>query len=129
MKIILIILGYLKWHYSQAILALWNIWGNFLFFIFEFFSIKLLFQNFFNPWKRMTDYYPKSFDLKKYFTIFIVNTITRIVGIIMRTALIIISLTCYFLLLIAYPLALVIWLLLPVIIVSLILTGIFLIFK
>jgi hypothetical protein len=129
MKIILIILGYLKWHYGQAIYSLWNIWKNFLFFIFEFFSIKLLFQNFFDSWKRMTDDYPRSFDLKKYFAIFIVNMITRIVGIIMRTGLIIIGLTCYFLMFIAYPLALVIWLLLPAIIVSLILTGIFLIIK
>ena len=129
MKIVLIILGYLRWHYGQAISSLTNIWKNFLYFIYEFFSIKLLFRNFFDPWKRMTDNYPKSFDLKEYSYIFLVNLIVRIVGIIMRTILIIAGLTCYIILALFYPVALIIWLLLPLIIIVLVGTGLFLIIK
>ena len=129
MQIFLIILGYLKWHYGQGISSLTNIWKNFLYFISEFFSIKLLFKNFFDPWKRMTDNYPKSFDLKEYSYIFLVNLIVRIVGIIMRTFLIIIGLTCYILMILLYPIVLVTWIFLPLIIFCLIVTGLFLIIK
>jgi hypothetical protein len=129
MRIILIILGYLKWHYGQAIPALWNTWKNFLYFIYEYFSIKLLFKNFFDSWKRMTNGYPQSFNLKEYLFVFIANMITRAVGMIMRTFLIIVGLTCYILLALALPFALVTWLLLPFIIIALIGTGLFLLIK
>ncbi len=127
MRLITIILGYLGWHYSGAISALTNIWKNFLFFVFEFFSIRLLFRNFFDPWKKMADSYPKSFDLKKYFYAFIANLIVRTVGIIMRTALIIIGIICYLLTAILYPITLIGWLLLPIITVLILIIGILLI--
>jgi hypothetical protein len=129
MKIIFIILGYLKWHYSKAISSLSDIWKNFLYFTSNFFSIKLLFQNFFDPWKRMTDSYPKSFDLKKYFYAFIANLIVRIVGMIMRTGLIIIGLASYIIMALLYPIILIIWILLPLFIITLIIIGLILIIK
>jgi hypothetical protein len=129
MQIILIILGYLKWHYGQAISALWSTWRNFLYFVSEYFSIKLLFKNFFDSWKRMTDNYPRSFNLKEYLSIFIVNMITRVVGMAMRTFLIVAGLTCYILLALAFPFALITWLFLPFIIITLIGIGIFLIIQ
>lgn len=127
MQITLVILGYLKWHYSKAISSLGKIWKNFLYFVFDFFSIGLLFKNFFDPWKRMTDNYPKSFDFKIYFAVFITNLITRIIGIIVRLVLIIIGLACYILLTLLFPVALAIWLVLPFIIILLIIEGVFLI--
>jgi hypothetical protein len=129
MKIIFIILGYLKWHYSKAISSLSDIWKNFLYFTSNFFSIKLLFQNFFDPWKRMTDSYPKNFDLKKYFYAFIANLIVRIVGMIMRTGLIIIGLASYIIMALLYPIILIIWILLPLFIITLIIIGLILIIK
>ena len=129
MQVILIVLGYFKWHYSKAIVSLTKIWKNFLYFLFEFFSIQLLFKNFFDPWKRMTDNYPKSFNLKKYFYAFLANIIIRLVGMLMRLALIIIGLVACLLLIIAYPVAVAIWLLLPLIVIYLLSTGLFLIIK
>ena len=129
MKITLIILGYLKWHYSKAIYSLTNIWKNFLFFIFEYFSINLLFKNFFSPWKRMTNNYPKKFSAKKYFYTFTANLIVRVVGMIMRLCLIIIGLASYALLALFYPVALILWLFLPLIILILITDGLILIIK
>lgn len=122
MKIILIILGYLKWHYGKAIRSLTNIWSNLFTFIFNFFSLNLLFRNFFDPWKRMTDDYPIHFSLKNFFFTLITNIITRLVGIILRFILIIIGLTVCVLFILSYPLALLIWILSPAII--LILLGI-----
>ena len=75
----------------------------------------------------MTDGYPKSFDLRKYFYAFIANSIVRVVGMIMRSVLIVIGLSCYVLLALAYPLALIIWLILPLFIITLIGTGLFLV--
>jgi hypothetical protein len=123
MKTISIILGYLKWHYSKAISSLGTIWKNLLYFIFHYFSISLLFKNFFDPWKRMNDSYPKRFSFKEYLFSFLTNIIIRIVGMIMRTFLIIIGLTCYIILAIFYPIVLIIWLLLPFITLYLIATG------
>jgi len=129
MKMIVIILGYLKWHYGKALVSLTKIWKNFLYFIFEFFSIKPLFKNFFDPWKRMADSYPSSFDIKKYLFTLIANSIVRIVGMMMRAFLIIIGLFCYILLILIYPLALAIWILLPLIVLWLIFSGMLLMIK
>ena len=127
MKIVLVILGYLKWHYGKALRSLTGVWGNFLYFISEYFSISLLFQNFFDPWKRMTDSYPKGFDLKKIFYAILTNLIARIVGIIMRSFLILIGLSVYILLAALYPVVMLLWLTLPLIIVYLIGAGLILI--
>lgn len=129
MKTLAIIFGYIVWHYSKAIISLSKIWGNFLIFIFNFFSIKLLFQNFFDPWKRMNDYYPKSFDFRKYFYAFLNNLIMRIVGMIMRTFMIIAGFASLIIFIFIYPPALLIWLILPFIILGLFINGIFFIIK
>lgn len=129
MQTVLIILGYLKWHYGKAIGSLSIIWNNFLNFTFDFFSLRSLFRNFFDPWKRMSDSYPKSFDLKKYFFTFITNMIVRAVGMTMRTALIIVGLVCYASLALLYPVALLVWICLPLIIIALLTIGLGLIIK
>jgi len=129
MKIIAIILGYLKWHYGKAIFSIIQIWKNFLFFVFEFFSVKLLFKNFFDPWKKMSDTYPKNFDFKKYTYTFITNLIVRVVGILMRSGLIIIGLVSYLIMILLYPIVLMLWLFLPLIVIFLIYSGLFLIFS
>ncbi len=126
---ILVILGYLKWQYGKAVRSLTGVWKNFLYFVAEYFSLRLLFRNFFDPWKRMTDAYPNSFDLKKYFYAAVTNIIVRVFGMIMRTALIIVGLGCYILLALLYPLALLVWLLLPFIVLGLIIIGLMLIIK
>lgn len=124
---ILIILGYLNWHYGKAVRSLSRVWQNLLFFVSEFFSLKLLFKNFFDPWKRMNDPYPKGFSFKKYLYAFLTNLIVRVVGMIMRAALIIIGLTACLTLIILYPVVLIGWLVLPLIVLALIGFGLFLI--
>jgi len=129
MNIILVILGYLKWHYGKAVRSLGSVWKNFLYFILDFFSIQLLFENFFDPWKKMTDPYPSLIEFKEFFYILVTNIITRIIGIIMRTILLLIGLVCYIIFAILYPLALIIWLALPIIITVMIISSLYLIFK
>ncbi len=129
MKIIFTVLGYLKWHYGKAIYSLGKIWKNFLNFLFDLFSINLLFKNFFDPWKRMDDTYPKSFNIKEYFYAFLTNSIVRIVGMLTRTFFIIIGLLSLTILTLLYPVIIIIWLLLPFIILALMGIGLLLILK
>lgn len=129
MKVIAILLGYLKWHYSRAIFSLVKIWRNFLFFLLEFFSLKLLIKNLLDPWKRMTDPYPKTFSFKSYLFSFITNSITRVVGIVMRLGLLIIGVVVVFLFCLALPIFISLWLILPLLILFMAGVAIYLIIK
>lgn len=120
--------SYLKWHYSKAIYNVFSIWKNLSVFIFNFFSIKSLFVNFFAPWKRLAESYPKGLDVKGYLSAFLINAIMRVVGIIFRFFMLIVGIICYLLFLITLPFVLIFWLIFPLIILSLIVIGIILIF-
>jgi len=127
MKFLKTFLGYLKWHYGKALNTTFVFWKNILIFLFNFFSIKSLAGNFFSPWKRLADSYPKNFNIKAYLFTFLANSISRIVGILMRTIMILVGLcTCaaYILLL---PFSLVVWLALPILVIALIVFGLVLI--
>ena len=127
MELLTTSLGYLKWHYTSALVATFALWKNILVFLFNFFSIKNLFGNFSTPWKRLADTYPKKFNLKIYFFVFLVNLIMRIVGMFLRSIIILIGLTCCIVYIILLPLSLLIWLALPIAVVYLIVTGLVLI--
>ena len=129
MNYLLVFIGYLKWHYGKALFTTFSLWRNFSVFIFNFFSIKSLATNFFTPWRRLAESYPKGFHLKEDFEIFLINTLMRIVGMIFRTFMIIIGLSCYFIFLFSLPLMLIIWIALPPMILFLIILGIILIFR
>lgn len=127
MKPLQVFFKYFKWHYGKAIAASVSLWKNLALFLFSFFSIKTLFLNFFTPWRRISDSYPKWYNFKEYFSTLIMNTLMRIVGMFIRFFVIIFGLICTFIFIIFYPAALLIWLVLPVAILTIILTGITLI--
>lgn len=127
MKFITTFFGYLKWHYGRALITTFSFWKNILFFIFAFFSIQALLGNFFTPWKRLADSYPDKFNLKIYFSTFILNTIMRTVGILLRSIIILIGLTCCIVYILFLPISLIIWLTLPAIVSFLIIYGVILI--
>ena len=127
MKFLQTSLGYLKWHYGKALIYTFSFWKNILVFLFNFFSIKSLLGNFFTPWKRLADSYPKRFSLKINSFTFLVNTIMRIVGIILRSIIIIIGLACCAIFVFSFPFALIAWLVLPPIVIFLLIYGLILI--
>lgn len=127
------IFGYLKWHYGKALFATFTLWKNLLFFLLRFFSLKSLLTNFFTPWRRLTESYPKkigldSETLQKYISTFIVNTIMRIWGMIFRTFAILLGLICCLIFILILPLTLGFWLILPILIIGSLLFGLALIF-
>jgi hypothetical protein len=110
MKFLRIFLGYVKWHYTRAVISLFITWKNLARFLFEYFSIKSLLLNFFSPWKRKIDAYKKGSGLDKLFESIIINVIMRIVGMIVRSIVILIGFVVWATFILIFPIALIVWL-------------------
>lgn len=82
---------YLEWHYFDVLAEIIFGWRNFLFFIFNYFSINILFKTFFSHWHKYFLYYGKTISLSWYSEVFVFNMMSRIIGMILRTFLIIIG--------------------------------------
>jgi len=124
MMFLTILHHYLLWHYSQAYLQFFNVWKNLLWFIVHFFSIPQLMRSWLAPWKRITEERTKAWDLEDLFGSIVINIISRIIGAIMRTAVIIIgtiSLVCTFA---CGLLVYLIWTIAPALIVFMIILGV-----
>ncbi|KPJ56042.1 hypothetical protein AMJ49_05845 [Parcubacteria bacterium DG_74_2] len=119
-----IVFQYLQWHFNDQVKAILIAWKNFLSFGLNYFSIPLLLRTFCSPWRRYRYFYPKSFDFKKYIDTFTFNAISRGIGMVMRTILIIIGIIAEFFIFVAGLLFVLFWLFLPVILVILFFYGI-----
>lgn len=119
------ILGYyyILWHYTRAFLDIIKIWMNAFWFVYHFFSIRILFSTLFSPWRRMGENYKKGFDASEFFSSLLINTIMRIVGIIIRMAVIIIGLLALVAVFIGGIIFLIIWLFLPFVIIAMLVRG------
>lgn len=126
-KLFSLVEHYFVWHYSQAYYDIYHVWKNFLFFCFNFFSINELLHSLFQPWKRMGEDYPKSFDLPKMAQTFIVNTLMRFVGAMMRLLVVGFGLLFSSIIFLIGLLILLVWTVMPVFFISLIVMGISLI--
>lgn len=120
----LFVLYYIKWHYTQALFDLVNILKNFIWFFFEFFSIKLFFKTLFSPFHRLGQTYKGGINIENYFETFIVNALMRIVGFFLRLTLIIIGFTAIIFTILFGAFFVFVWLLSPFLLVFLILYGI-----
>lgn len=80
---------WLVWQFYEAPRFLLHIWKNYLIFASSFFSFKLLLKTFFSPWHKYKWSYPKGFDIKEFFNTLISNTVSRILGAVMRIVLIV----------------------------------------
>jgi len=128
MSVISLLKSYIGWHYSLALAAWWRIYTNCLWFLFNFFSVSILIRTLFSPWRRLTESYPTSFAPGAAAEILIINLLMRAVGLVIRTVFILfagLTLTIAFFL---GWLALVFWLVAPVVILGSFFTGFYLIF-
>ncbi len=115
---------YLYWHYVLVWKDIFQIFANFVWFIYYFFSIPILFRTFFSYWKRMHEPKPAGLNPKVYIQNLIVNSLMRVVGVFFRAIVIslgILSLLASSVIMLA---VIVVWILLPVIILVLIWSGI-----
>ncbi|MGB3921887.1 MAG: hypothetical protein WBL19_01210 [Minisyncoccia bacterium] len=126
MQAIYLPLFYLKWHYSEAFGDLYRNWKSFLAFTLHLFSMKLLFRTWLSPLGRLNEGYKKSFDLEDFMETFVVNTMMRLIGFLLRTFVIVtgvlVFVVAFFLGLASFAL----WAVAPLVIASLFIQGLLL---
>lgn len=124
MKPLILTESYFAWHYGRAFIDMFHIWMNFLWFIFNFFSISALINTFFDPWKRMGESYPKGFDIAGVVSTLVVNLLMRVVGIMVRLIVLSIGLAFAVVIFVAGITVGILWALMPVVFVALVILGI-----
>lgn len=112
-----IFLQYIIWYCFEVSKKILGALKNFLAFNLQFFSIFELLKTFFAPWRRYSFSYPRGFDVGKYVEVFFSNLISRILGAIMRSFLIILGLVVEVLILFLGAIVFFAWLLLPFVLV------------
>ncbi len=122
--------NYLVWHYSTAYNDILHIWWNYIWFVNHLFSVPDVLMSWFAPFKRLQE--DKVNILLKpqdFFANVFVNIMMRIVGFIIRTALIVIALLCFAIVVVSGVLLLVVWTALPILIVNFLINGLGLFFS
>ncbi len=76
---------YGRWHYSDALVSYIRILKNFWWFVVAYFSLPLLLKTLFVPYRRMTEL--KGNNLSSWLEASVMNTLSRIVGFVIRTIL------------------------------------------
>ena len=113
---------YFVWHYTIAISDLKRLEKNIIWFIFNFFSIGILLDTLFSPWKRLA----KDEGTKRptYFSNLVVNVLMRLVGIFIRGATILFGTATLIVTIFAAVIVFLAWLFLPFLIPIFFLFGV-----
>lgn len=114
---------YLIWHYTRAVREMFAVFGNFMWFLYNYFSIPLLARTFFSPFERLGEEYKKGLNLEAMLGTFIINTVMRIVGAVLRTFVIVCGLLALGFLCVAYIGTLTLWLAAPFLVPFLLIAG------
>lgn len=107
---------YILWHYTIGIRDYLRVMHLLLRAISKVFSLRLLFRTFFDPFERLGESYH---GVRNFFETFIVNTLMRGVGIIVRTCVICIGLLALLFAFVFSVAGLLVWLCMPIIILTL----------
>ena len=119
-----ILFRYLWWQWGETPWEILKGWGNILKFNFTYFSFGALLKTFFSPWRQYKWSYGRGFDPGRYVEVFASNLISRILGALTRTFLLLIGLFVELLIFGAGGVFLVLWMVFPVLIVSAFLYGV-----
>lgn len=120
---------YVIWHYTAGLKAALGLALNFIRFTANFFSLQLLLKTLFSPWRRLGEHYVSGLHPSEWLSTFLVNTLMRIVGAIIRLILIIVGLIMIIITAVFGLLVMIVWVLWPVLIILAISGGLFLIFN
>lgn len=112
-----ILARYLVWQFSDIPRALLAAWKNFLWFNLNYFSIPVLLKTYFSHWRKYSSSYGKGFNIGRYFETLVFNTMSRIIGAILRTFLIIIGLIAEIVLMFFGAIIMAAWIVSPVILI------------
>lgn len=101
------------WHFYEMAKFLLSVWKNYILFSMSYFSLPLLVQTLFIPWRRYQWVYPRGFDPWQYFEIFVSNVVSRVLGAICRVVLIIMGAASQLIIMFLGLFIIIGWLLLP----------------
>jgi hypothetical protein len=101
-----------------------HIIGNFVWFFYEFFSLRLLFSTLFVPFHRLNEEGPVGLDLGRIAEKAIVNSLMRLVGALMRIGLILFGAVLMGITLVVGCAFLIVWLCAPLVALILVVYGI-----
>jgi len=83
---------WLSWQFFDVPIDILKAWKNFLKFNLNFFSVPLLIRTLLSHWRQYKWYYPRGLKIGKDLEVFASNLISRILGAIMRSFLILVGL-------------------------------------
>ena len=107
-------ISFLDWHFHEATLNIIKAWRNFLSFNLRYFSVGELARTLFSHWHKTSEGYGRGFDLQRFFSVFIGNMFSRVLGAIARSVFIVVGLTVELFILLAGLIVLLFWVLLPI---------------
>jgi len=114
---------YLAWHYTKAFGEIRHVSKNLLWFVVHFFSLPQLIRAFFAPYRRMTEERGNVFNLEDLASFVIIGLISRIIGMILRTTIILSGLFTLIVLTLLIIATFIFWLTAPLTIIVLIIIG------
>ncbi|PJE64646.1 MAG: hypothetical protein COU90_02280 [Candidatus Ryanbacteria bacterium CG10_big_fil_rev_8_21_14_0_10_43_42] len=91
MSLPLVVFEYLAWQYGEGVQEFLRVWRNVHWVVYRLFSISILLRTFFSPFRRTSESYGKGFDPKRYAETFVINIVTRLVGVAVRSILLFIA--------------------------------------
>jgi len=129
MRALLIAPYYIQWHYSKALLGVSNITGNFVWFLWHFFSVGVLLQTFFDPWQRIHEERKRGLDIEGWLSTFLINIVMRGVGMLIRLIFILLGIVSMAFVAVSGVVVFLAWLVLPVLIIVGIIFSFILMFR
>lgn len=113
----LIVRDFFIWMYFEAPAAYTRIWGDILWFLYHFFSIKQLTFTLFSRWKQLGEVHQKR-TLEDWASVLVINTLMRVVGACARLTTVIIGIGALVLATVLGAAGFVLWFLFPFVIVG-----------
>jgi hypothetical protein len=115
------------WYYAVATRNILYIWGGYLAANLHYFSVPLLLRTLFAHWHKDVEGYGRGFDFGRYFRVFTMNAVSRLVGACVRSVIIFVGVLFEVFIFIAGIAFFAFWLVAPVALIFAFLEGIALI--
>ena len=88
---LLVFFEYMAWLYGDGVREYLGAWQNIHWFLWRVFSVSLLIRTFFMPFRRTSEPYGRGFDPSAIASTFLINFVTRFVGMLVRGVLLVVA--------------------------------------
>lgn len=129
MKFLSLIPYYFSWHYTDALINLFNLWGNLTWFIYNYFSFEALVKTFFLPLRRSGEKYLFRPKIEKVLNSKMILPILILFGMVARGSVIIAGLFVLSLVFFLGTIFFIVWFILPILITFLFVAGLIAVFN